>query len=159
MQQENVMQVMNDPLARELLHSSIPVRPAYTGIDGFPRVVPLAFHWNCAQIVVCTIPNAPTVRALETNSKVALTIDTDTQPPHVLLVCGTASIEVVDGVPPEFLEGSKKLVDEQQWQAFEAQVRELYEQMVRITIVPEWAKLLDFETGLPSSVERSVRGR
>ena len=51
------------------------------------------------------------------------------------------------------------MVDEQQWQAFEAQVSELYEQMARITIVPEWAKLLDFETRIPSSVEQLVRGR
>jgi hypothetical protein len=36
---------------------------------------------------------------------------------------------VVNGVAPEYLEGAKKLVDEEQWQAFEARVREMYEQM------------------------------
>lgn len=29
--------------------------------------------------------------------------------------------------------------------------------MARITITPQWAKLLDFETTLPSDVERLVR--
>ena len=90
------------------------------------------------------------MRALAIRPKVALTIDTDTLPPHVLLVRGTASIEVVDGVPPEYLEASKKLVAAEQWQAFEAQVRATYKQQARITIVPEWAKLLDFETRVPT---------
>ena len=104
MHKENVVQVMNDPLAQELLNSTIPARLAYTGLDGFPRVIPIGFHWNGEQIVVCTAPNAYKVKALAANPKVALTIDTDTQPPHVLLVRGTASMEIVDGVPPEYLE-------------------------------------------------------
>jgi hypothetical protein len=41
--------------------------------------------------------------------------------------------------------------------AFEAQVRGLYKQMVRIRVVPSWAKLLDFETRLPSPVEELLR--
>ena len=156
MQQENVIQVLNDPLAQELLNSPIPARLAYTGSDGFPRVVPVGFHWNGAQFIIGTVPNAPKVRALATHPKVALTIDTNTFPPHVLLVRGTASIEVIDGVPPEYLEGAKKLVGAQQWQAFEAQVRTMYKQMARIAIVPEWAKLLDFETRLPSFLEALI---
>ena len=34
MQQEQVMQVMNDPLAQELMNLPIPARLAYTGLDG-----------------------------------------------------------------------------------------------------------------------------
>jgi hypothetical protein len=79
----------------------------------------VGFFWNRAQFVVCTDPNAPKVRALATNPKVAL----NTFPPHVLLVRGTASIEVIEGVPPEYLEGAKKMVGAQVWQGFEAQVR------------------------------------
>ena len=41
------------------------------------------------------------------------------------------------------------------WDGFDAQVRALYEQMTAITITPEWAKLLDFETTAPSAVENS----
>lgn len=159
MRHDEVTMVMNDPLAQELLGSSIPLRLAYTATDGFPRVVPLGFYWNGEEIVVCTVPNAPKVRALAENPKVALTIDTNEQPPHVLMVRGTARVEVVDGVPTEFLEGSRKLIDPQQWQEFETQARALYEQMARITIVPEWAKLLDFETRIPSAVEELARRR
>lgn len=64
MRQDEVTQVMNDPLAQELLGSNIPVRLAYTGTDGFPRVVLLGFHWNGEEMIVCTVPNAPKVRAL-----------------------------------------------------------------------------------------------
>ena len=158
MQQENVIQVLNDPLAQELLKSAIPARLAYTGSDGFPRVVPVGFYWNGSKFVVCTAPDAPKVRALATNPRVALTIDTNTFPPRVLLVRGTASVEVIEGVPPEYLEGAKKMVGAQVWQAFEAQVRRMYKQMARITIVPEWAELLDFETRIPGFMSRLVKG-
>jgi hypothetical protein len=43
--------------------------------------------------------------------------------------------------------------------AFEDQVRSVYPQMARITIQPEWAKLLDFETRLPSAVEELISAR
>ena len=80
----------------------------------------------------------------------ALTIDAVTFPPRVLLVRGRASLETVEGVPPEYLEASHKQIAEAEMPAFEAQVRQLYQQMVRITIEPHWAKVLDFETRLPT---------
>jgi hypothetical protein len=108
--------------------------------------------------IVCTAVQAPKVRALASNAKVALSIDTDTQPPHVLLVRGTATVEIVDGVSNEFLEASDKSLPRDQWPQFEAQVRSIYPQLARITIEPEWAKLLDFETRLPIAVEWLVSG-
>jgi hypothetical protein len=153
---DEVMQVLKDPLAQELLGSAIPARLAYTGRDGAPRAIPIAFHWNGEQFVVCTPPHAAKVRALQDNPTVALTIDTNTFPPHVLLVRGTARVELVDGVPPEYLAGSRKIVGEEGFRAFEAQVRQLYRQMARIAIEPDWAKLLDFETRLPRAVEQLV---
>jgi len=154
MRQEQVAEVMDDPLSQELLHSAIPVRLAYNGKDDLPRAIPIGFLWKDGRIVVCTASNAYKVKALEANPKVALTIDTAAQPYRALLVRGTASIEIVDGVPPEYLEASRKaMTDEQQFRSFEAAVRSLYERMARITIAPEWAKVLDFETRLPSAVE------
>lgn len=153
MDQDKVLQVLNDPLGQALLRTRTLARLAYNGRDGDPRVIPIGFYWNGAQIIVCTATNAPKVRALASRPKVALTIDTETQPPHVLLVRGTAAIDVVDGVPFEYLEASKKGIPEQQWPAFEAQVRALYKQMARIAITPHWAKLFDFETRLPAFLE------
>jgi hypothetical protein len=157
MQRTDVMDVLNDPLAQELIGSNIPARVAYTSVGGSPRVVPLGFHWNGEQFVICTIPGSPKVRALAAHPQVALTIDTDTFPPQALLVRGSASLETVDGVPPEYLEASRKSVGEAGMPAFEAQVRGLYEQMVRITIEPQWAKVLDFERRLPTPVERLIK--
>ena len=158
MDQEKINQVLNDPLGQDLLRTNL-VRLAYLGGDGYPRVIPIGFYWNGAQIIVCTATNAPKVRALAKNPKVALTIDTDTQPPHVLLVRGTAHIDVVDGVPFEYLEASKKGIPEQHWNSFEAQVRNLYKQMARIVITPEWAKLFDFETRLPDFLVQLAGGK
>jgi hypothetical protein len=159
MQRDKVMHVLNDPLAQELIGSNIPARVAYTSVDGSPRVVPLAFHWTGEQFVICTVPDSPKVRGLAAHPAVALTIDTDTFPPRALLVRGNASLETVDGLPPEYLEASRKQVGEAGMPAFEAQVRELYQQMVRITIEPRWAKVLDFETRLPTPVENLIRVR
>jgi hypothetical protein len=82
-----------------------------------------------------------------------------TRPPHILLVRGTARVEMVEGVPTEYLEASRKALPPEQWDAFELQVRGLHKQMARIRIVPEWAKLIDFETTLPVAVERLVAQR
>ncbi len=153
MDYKEVVETLNDPLAQELLHSNIPARLAYTGVDGFPRVIPIGFYWNGAQFIMATSSNAPKVRALRKHPTVALTIDTVSFPPHVLMVRGTASLEIVDGVPPEYLEASHKQISADQWEAFEAQVRATYKQMARIAINPEWAKLFDFVTRAPSVTE------
>ena len=97
MQPQDVTRVLSDPLAQELIQSSIPARLAYLGPDGFPRAIPIGFHWNGIQFVLCTVPHAPKVSALKTNPKVAFTVDTNAFPPHVLLVRGTAAIDIVDG--------------------------------------------------------------
>jgi hypothetical protein len=158
MQEHDVARVLSDPLAQELMQSSIPARLAYVGSDGFPRAIPIGFHWNGVEFVLCTVPHAPKVQALRANAKVALTVDTNTFPPHVLLVRGiAASIDIVDGVPPEYLAASRKGVGPDQWDAFEAGVRTMYKQMARIKIKPLWAKLLDFQTRFPTAIEKLIR--
>jgi hypothetical protein len=42
---------------------------------------------------------------------------------------------------------------------WEAEVRSLYDGMVRIVVNPTWAKLIDFETTLPSAVAELARQR
>jgi hypothetical protein len=155
-QPETLQAVLNDPIAQELIQSNIPARLAYTTADGSPRVIPIGFHWNGAEFILCTVPDSPKVRALSRNPQVAMTVDTNTFPPHVLLVRGTARQDVVNGVPPEYLEAARKQVAPEQMPAFESQVRGLYKQMVRIAVTPTWAKILDFETRLPSPVEKLI---
>ena len=157
MQRQDVARVLSDPIAQELMQSSIPARLAYVALDGSPRAIPIGFHWNGAEFVLCTVPHAPKVPALRANPQVAFTVDTTTFPPHVLLVRGTAAIDVVDGVAPEYLAASRKAIGPEQWATFEAQVRALYTQMARITVTPLWAKVLDFETRFPTPIETMIR--
>jgi len=164
MNRAQIDEVMRDPVAQELLTSAIPARVAYTGLDGFPRVVPMGVHWNGTALVVCSPTNAAKVKALQAKPQVAVTVDTDIPPQKVLFVRGRASVEIVDGVPDEYLAGVHKLVDnghkDEPWfQIFEEQVRGLYQRMARITITVEWAKVLDFQTRIPKAVLDIVEGR
>ena len=63
-------------------------------------------------------------------------------------------MEIVQGIPEEFLAASRKAIPEAQWEEFEQSVRATYAGMARITVTPHWAKILDFETRLPVAVER-----
>jgi len=91
---------------------------------------------------------------------VALTVDAcpanGQWPPRVLVVRGTADHQVVDGVPDVYTAASHKVTPESEWASWEAGVRALYKQMVVITIALRWAKLLDFETTLPTAVEELI---
>lgn len=148
-----VTEILNDPLAQELLAAPIPARVAYVGLDGGPRVVPISVYWNGSDIVFASATNSAKVAALQANPRVALTIDTNVVPQNVLLVRGTASLEIVEGVPDEYLHASRKVVGDDGMPQFEEQVRALYDQMVLITITAEWAKIMDFETRIPQAVE------
>jgi hypothetical protein len=160
MDRQDVAAVLAKPISRELLGSSIPARLAYTGLDGAPRVIPIGFWCDGEQVVMATVPASAKVPALRHNPRVALTIDTQDQwPPRVLLIRGTARVELVDGVPDGYVEASRKLVPPDEFDGWEQGVRALYEQMAVVTIEPDWAKLLDFETTLPKAVEDLVRAR
>ena len=157
MQRDAIIDLMNDPIAQELLEAPIHARLAYSARDGSPRVIPIGYTWNGEVFVMGSLVNAPKVKALAANPKVALTVDTDSFPPHVLLVRGEAAVEVVDGVPDEFAEASRRFVGEAGMPEWEAATRALYKQMAIIRVTPTWAKVLDFETRLPAPVEELIR--
>lgn len=154
MESNNVTDVLNRPLSQELLARDV-MRLAYVARDGAPRNIPIAFSWNGSEIVMCTAKNAPKLRALSQNPMVALTIDTEVHPPKILLIRGRAHLDYVDGIPDEYLQPTStyEMTPEQRIE-WEAGVRSLYHDgMVRIVVTPNWAKLIDFETTLPSAVE------
>lgn len=132
--------------AEELLRTPTPARLAYDGIDGTPRVVPVGFFWTGDAVVVATHPTAPKYAALRARPRVALTIDTSA-PTRSLLLRGTAEIDVVDDVVPEYLEAAAKSMEGEELATFEANVRETYDCMARINITPDWARYFDFTTG------------
>jgi hypothetical protein len=156
MSQQNVLQLLNDPLAQELLHSKILARLAYTGLDGSPRVVPIWFYWNNKQFVLVTPSNSPKVKALSKSPMVAMTIDENMFPPKALLVRGTAIVELVDGLVPEHIKAARKYLGMEQAQGWEKQARGMYKQEARIVVEPEWVKILDFETRFPEAIEEAI---
>src|SRR6202012_1212781 len=159
MQPNEITEVLNRPISQELLARDL-TRLAYVAKDGTPRNVPIAFAWNGSEVVMCTSKNAPKLPSLRENPAVALTIDTEVHPPKLLLLRGRAELDVVDGIPDEYLEmnGSYEMTQEQRVE-WEAGVRSLYDGMVRIVVTPTWVKLIDFEETLPSAVEELVRRR
>src|SRR4029450_10304932 len=94
---------------------------------------PIAFTWNGSEIVLCTTKNAPKLPHLRENPAVALTIDTEVHPPKILLIRGRAELDVVDGIPQEYLQmnGSYEMTPEQRVE-WEAEVGSLYDGMARV---------------------------
>ena len=160
MQPNEITAVLSRPISQELLASDL-ARLAYVAKDGTPRNIPIGFAWNGSELVMCTAKNAPKLRALGVNPMVALTIDTEEYPPKILLIRGRAELDFVDGIPVEFLqETSTSKMTPVQRVEWEAEVRSLYHDgMVRIVVAPNWAKLIDFETTLPTAVEELIRQR
>ena len=157
MRQSAIDEVLNQPLSQELLARDL-ARLAFTGLDGTPRAIPIGFTWNGSQIVMCTAKNARKLPALRRSPAVALTIDTETHPPKVLLIRGRAELDAVDGIPEEYLQwnGTYQMTPEQRAE-WEAGVRSLYDGMVRVVVTPTWAKLIDFETTLPTAIEELMQ--
>ena len=148
------LELLQLPAAQELLQSKIPARLAYVWTDGTPRVVPIWFHWNGSEFVLGTPSKAPKLKALAINPKVALTIDDNTFPHKVLLVRGTARLEPIQGVVPEYAMAADRYFGTQQGKAWVEQMSSLVkdQDMVRITITPEWVGLLDFQVRFPSAL-------
>jgi len=146
------LDLLNLPASRQLLQSTIPARLAYVWTDGTPRVIPIWFHWNGREFVLASPPKAPKLKALAKNSKVALTIDDNTFPHKVLLVRGTAHLQPVQGIVPEYAMAADRYFGQEQGKAWVAQLASMIQDMVRITVTPEWVGLLDFQTRFPSAL-------
>jgi hypothetical protein len=159
MQPNEISEILNRPISQEMLARDI-TRLAYVAKDGTPRNVPIGFTWNGSTIVMCTSTNAPKLPSLRQNPMVALTIDTEVHPPKILLIRGRAELDVVDGIPDEYLEmNTTYAMTPEQRVHWEAEVHSLYDGMVRIVVTPTWVKLIDFETTLPSAVEELILQR
>ena len=144
--------LLQHPASQELLQSKIPARLAYVWADGSPRVIPIWFHWNGKEIVMGTPAKAPKLKALAKNPRVSLTIDDNVFPHKVLLVRGTARLELVDGVVPEYALAAERYFGPEQGKAWAAQMGKMVQSMVRVTVTPTWVGLLDFQTRFPSAL-------
>jgi nitroimidazol reductase NimA-like FMN-containing flavoprotein (pyridoxamine 5'-phosphate oxidase superfamily) len=148
--------LLNDPIAQQLLHSTNPARLAYTWPDGSPRVVPIWFHWNGKEIILGSPPGAPKLRALQEHQHVAMTIDDNAWPYKSLLIRGIAQIDMLAGVAAEYEAAAQRYLGVEQGQAWVSMVGSLVTQMARIAVKPEWVGVIDFESRFPSAVERAM---
>jgi len=149
--QQGSLELLHDPVAEKLLQSAIPARLAYTWMDGTPRVVPVWFHWTGEQFVIGSPARAPKLQALAADPRVALTIDDYTGWPYsVLMVRGTAEIEMLDDVVPEYALSAERYFGAEQGPAWVSTLRG--KPMARIPITPIWVGILDFETRFPSAL-------
>jgi len=157
MTNDEIAAILAKPYAQQLLNGPEPARLAYNGLDGDPRVIPIGFWTEGDRVLMATVPKAAKVAALRRNPKVALTIDQGAFPPKVLLIRGTAEVELADGIPDGYLAAGHKVMNDEQYPDWVAGVRALYDDMVVITITPTWVKLLDFETTIPKAVEDLIK--
>ena len=64
--------------------------------------------------------------------------------------------DTVEGLAPEYAAMIRRTMSQQDAQTTLAEATRLYPRMTRIFIHPDWVGLLDFETRLPSAVERAI---
>lgn len=169
---EIVHLVNTDPVAQTLLESPVAMRLGYVGLDGHPRTVPVAYLWNGKAFVFASPTTAYKVKAIAAHPQVSFSVDTYSAEvrrkvaaklgadpvadytPVVMLVRGTASIEVRPGVPDEHVEASWRMfADKGLAPGWESQKRAHTTDMVVVTIIPTHITLCDFVTRFPPPVE------
>ena len=148
--------------ARRLLASRELARLAYTAADGTPRVFPVLFHWTGEEIVFGTFAGARKIEALRARPDVAITIDTASMPPEVLLLRGRAEVTDVDGIVPEYAQAQLRYQGEEGGRAAVAESDRPGVRMARIAVRPTWVGVLDFTSRFPgggTAEQFAERGR
>lgn len=153
------LRLLDTDLAQQLLRSTIPVRLAFVWTDGTPRIVPTWFHWTGQEIVMATYVTGPEIgirhpasrlAALRANPDVALTIDTESNPPQGVTIRGRAKIDEVDGLAAEYVASAHRYLGTSAPEMLAA-VNQPGTRQARIAVRPTWVGLLDFQTRLPSA--------
>jgi hypothetical protein len=67
-------------------------------------------------------------------------------------VRGTARLEIVEGIVPEYAVAAERYFGSGQGKAWVKQLGSMIQEMVRITITPEWVGVLDFQVRFPSAL-------
>jgi len=148
--------LLQDPVAQQLLQAKGPAHLAYNWRDGTPRVVPIGFHWNGEEIVMATAVDAPKTKVLTNDSKVAVSINRDFSVSKTLPTRGTVRVDTVEGIAPEYTAMIHRTMSQEDAEALLKEAARLCPRMTLIFIHPDWVGILDFETRLPSAVERAI---
>jgi hypothetical protein len=156
---QGAIELIDDPIAQELLSSTTPARLAYIAPDGTPRVLATWFHWTGSELAMGTFVAAPHVHhptariaALRHRPDVAITIDTESFPPRILQLRGTADVTEVDGIDPDYARAARRFIGEEAAADYLGSIDHPGTRMARITVRPTWVGLLDFEFRLPDAL-------
>jgi hypothetical protein len=154
------LRLLDTDLARELLAAPIPARLAFVWADGTPRVIPTWFHWTGEEIVMATYVSGPQIgirhpaarlAALRARPAVALTIDTEDNPPRGLSIRGTAEVTEVDGLVPEYAAAARRYLGDEAAAGMVAALDQPGTRQARVSVRPAWVGLLDFVSRRPSA--------
>lgn len=140
------VRLIEHEVAQRLLVSKELARLAYVALDGTPRVLPVMFHWNGSEVVISSFHEARKIPALQKRPDVAITIDTSSHPPEILLIRGKAEISLVDGVAEEFKLANYRYGGPEFGAGRIAEVDHPGTKMWRIAVRPAWVGVLDFQT-------------
>ena len=150
------LELLESEIARRLLASSIPARYAYVAPDGTPRVVASWFHWTGEELVMATWAAGPhisyparRIEHLRADPRVAVSVDTEDNPPLALLLRGRVTVAVVDGIVPEYAEAAARYLGPEAAEGYLGQFPPGSVAMARIALRPTWVGLLDFAERLP----------
>ncbi len=153
------LELLNDPVAQELLHAPIPARLAYVWKDGSPRVVPIGFYWTGEEVVMCSPAGAPKNEVID-GTKVAITIDSNVLPFKVLSIRGTARVTKMQSIPEEYVQACIQLMGPEVAQGWFKTLEPLapnIKYFARIGVKPEWVNILDFTARFPSAVVKAMQ--
>src|SRR5438093_787409 len=151
-------QLLEHPVAQQLLASTELARLAYIGRDGTPRVVPVGFVWDGRQLIVATFAQSPKLAALRDRPDVAVTIDRAGMPPEVLTLRGRVEVQDVDGVPREYRHMQERYYGAEQAAAAVADLERAGARMAVLRLRPTWVGVLDFQMRLPGAVAAAFSG-
>jgi len=146
-----VLDFVDDPVVEKLLQGPYLARLAYIGLDDRPRVVPIWYAYLDGEFIMVTGPKADKVAAIEANSAVALTIDSDKPPYSVLLVDGDATVETTEGMAEEYPDIVQRYLAGAA-EAYLSGMRERVREQRRIRVVPRSWRVLDFVKRYPKSL-------
>jgi hypothetical protein len=155
------LELLNDPVAQEMLCAPYPAHLSYVWKDGTPRLIPIGFYWTGEEIVMASPDAAPKNEVID-NAKVAITIDSYTMPFKVLMIRGTARVTVMDTPPIEYVKACEQILGVDGAQAWLKGLEPLLPNIkyfTRIAVKPEWVGLLDFQTRYPSAIVKAMGGK
>ena len=102
------------------------------------------FLWRDERVLLCGGADSFKVKAIGKHPFVALSIDTEVPPYESLRVRGPAEIEVIDGIPVEYVECAYRYYGDEKGRQWIDWVATFTNRMARISVKPDWVEALDF---------------